>query len=106
MNLRPEAEPKELVPPTPPSDSQEIAASWRGAVPCPVKAGEVHFHHALMWHGSLPNRGVRPRRAYSIFYMPDGTRVSSAFDPRVALEPGTFMTEAGPGFPIVYPLES
>lgn len=106
MNLRPEAEPKELVTPTPPNGSAEIAAQWRGAVPCRVRAGEVHFHHALMWHGSLPNRGTRPRRAYSIFYMPGGTRVSSVFDARVGLQPGASMTDAGPGFPIVYPHES
>ncbi|MFP4451358.1 MAG: phytanoyl-CoA dioxygenase family protein, partial [Rhodosalinus sp.] len=33
------------------------------AVPCPVKRGEVHFHHSLTWHGSPQNRSTRPRRA-------------------------------------------
>lgn len=102
MNLKPPGEPDELVPARPPANAPQIASAWREPVPCRVKAGEVHFHHALMWHGSLANRGERPRRAYTIFYMPDGTRVSSVFDARIALEAGTLMTEAGAGFPIVY----
>ncbi|MCJ8328652.1 MAG: phytanoyl-CoA dioxygenase family protein [Lentisphaeria bacterium] len=35
----------------------------------PVKKGEVHFHHALTWHGSHANNSDRPRRAIAIHYM-------------------------------------
>jgi len=102
MSLRPAGELTELVPACPPEDAPEIRSAWRGAVPRRVKAGEVHFHHALMWHGSSPNRGRRPRRAYSMFYMPAGVRASDALDARIHVPPGALMTEAAPGFPIVY----
>ena len=41
---------------------------------CPVKKGEVHFHHALTWHGSNANRSGRPRRAIAIHFMTENTR--------------------------------
>ncbi len=41
---------------------------------CPVKKGEVHFHHALTWHGSHANRSGRPRRAVALHYMTGETR--------------------------------
>lgn len=41
---------------------------------CPVKKGEVHFHHALTWHGSHANRSGRPRRAIALHYMTGETR--------------------------------
>jgi hypothetical protein len=41
---------------------------------CPVSKGEVHFHHALTWHGSPANRSPRPRRAIALHYMTDETR--------------------------------
>jgi phytanoyl-CoA hydroxylase len=74
---------------------------WRGAVPCRVRAGEVHFHHALTWHGSAGNRSSTPRRAYTINYLPEGIRVNRS-DWRVPLPPGTLMAEAGGEFPILY----
>lgn len=40
----------------------------------PVARGEVHYHHALTWHGSHANGSGRPRRAIAIHYMLDGTR--------------------------------
>ena len=40
---------------------------------CPVRAGEVHFHHALTWHGSRPNPSGRPRRAIALHFMTEGT---------------------------------
>jgi phytanoyl-CoA hydroxylase len=43
------------------------------AVPCLVKKGEVHFHHALTWHGSSANLSDRKRRAIAIHYMTDET---------------------------------
>jgi phytanoyl-CoA hydroxylase len=41
---------------------------------CPVRKGEVHFHHALCWHGSNVNRSNRPRRAIALHFMTDQTR--------------------------------
>jgi phytanoyl-CoA hydroxylase len=40
----------------------------------PVRAGEVHFHHALTWHGSRPNQSGRPRRAVALHFMTERTR--------------------------------
>jgi ectoine hydroxylase-related dioxygenase (phytanoyl-CoA dioxygenase family) len=40
----------------------------------PVGKGEVHYHHALTWHGSGHNRSNRPRRALAIHVMGDDTR--------------------------------
>lgn len=41
---------------------------------CPVRKGEVHFHHALTWHGSPANRSGRPRRAIALHFMNEETR--------------------------------
>ncbi len=43
-------------------------------VSCPVKKGEVHYHHALTWHGSHANKSGRPRRAIALHYMTQDTR--------------------------------
>ncbi len=43
-------------------------------VRCPVKKGEVHYHHALTWHGSHANTSGRPRRAIALHYMTQDTR--------------------------------
>ena len=40
---------------------------------CPVKMGEVHFHHSLTWHGSHNNTSDRPRRAIALHYMTNET---------------------------------
>jgi ectoine hydroxylase-related dioxygenase (phytanoyl-CoA dioxygenase family) len=40
---------------------------------CPVKKGEVHFHHSLTWHGSHNNTSERPRRAIALHYMTGDT---------------------------------
>jgi phytanoyl-CoA hydroxylase len=98
MNVK---DPIEFSKVTPPPDFPEIAEQFRGAVPRHVKAGEVHFHHALTWHGSPVNSSTRLRRAYTIHYMPEGMRVSNRTDVRVPYPPGTLMTETGPEFPIV-----
>lgn len=42
--------------------------------PCPVRRGEVHYHHALTWHGSPANTSDRPRRAIALHYMTEETR--------------------------------
>ncbi len=47
---------------------------------CPVKKGEVHFHHCLTWHGSHANLSDRPRRAIAIHYMTQDTLYDSAGD--------------------------
>jgi hypothetical protein len=78
------------------------ASEFRPAVPCPVRAGEVHFHHALTWHGSPTNRSPRPRRAYSFFLAPDGIIVSGHGDRRLRLPEGASLTEAGWEFPMLY----
>ena len=39
----------------------------------PVAKGEVHFHHALTWHGSGANTSGRPRRAIALHYMTQDT---------------------------------
>jgi hypothetical protein len=36
---------------------------------CPVRAGEVHFHHSLTWHASHGNTSQRPRRAIALHLM-------------------------------------
>lgn len=36
---------------------------------CPVRKGEVHYHHALTWHGSHANTSCRPRRAVALHFM-------------------------------------
>lgn len=41
---------------------------------CPVRKGEVHFHHSLTWHGSHNNTSDRPRRAIALHYMTGETR--------------------------------
>lgn len=87
---------------TPPQAPPVDAGEWRGAVPCIVRAGDVHFHHAYMWHGSPTNHTNRPRRGYSMFLMPEDVRVSHHPDMRIPLPAGSLMLEAGPEFPIVY----
>ena len=75
------------------------------ARPCPVRRGEVHFHHALTWHGSPANASPRRRRAVAIHYMTgaarytgDGQHLMERF---LDLRPGDPMAQAGPHFPIV-----
>ena len=75
------------------------------ARPCPVRRGEVHYHHALTWHGSPANVSPRRRRAVAIHYMTgaarytgDGQHLMERF---LDLQPGDPMAKAGPHFPIV-----
>lgn len=42
-------------------------------VATPVKAGQVHFHHPLTWHGSNANTSGRPCRAVALHYMTEQT---------------------------------
>jgi hypothetical protein len=63
-------------------DFDELPRSFDGhaveIVRRPVRKGEVHYHHALTWHGSHSNYSARPRRAIAIHYMPEGTRFVAA----------------------------
>jgi len=70
----------------------------------PVKKGEVHYHHALTWHGSHANTSGRPRRAIALHYMTQethyvasGQHVMKEF---VTVRDGEAMQ--GEHFPLVY----
>jgi ectoine hydroxylase-related dioxygenase (phytanoyl-CoA dioxygenase family) len=71
---------------------------------CPVRKGEVHFHHALCWHGSNANRSNRPRRAIALHFMTDQTR----YDAKGNHVMGQFVEVAdgevmrGKAFPLVW----
>ena len=71
---------------------------------CPVRAGEVHFHHALTWHGSHANTSGRPRRAIALHYMTQDARYVASGDhvmkPYVDVNDGELMS--GDAFPLVY----
>jgi ectoine hydroxylase-related dioxygenase (phytanoyl-CoA dioxygenase family) len=41
---------------------------------CPVRRGEIHFHHSLTWHGSGANKSGRPRRAIALHFVTDQSR--------------------------------
>lgn len=74
-------------------------------VACPVKKGEVHFHHALTWHGSHANTSTKPRRAIAIHYMTQDTRYVAngehVMKQFVEVDNGEKMQ--GEHFPLVYP---
>ena len=71
---------------------------------CPVRKGEVHYHHALTWHGSPDNKSERPRRALAIHYMTQDTRyVSSGNHPmKPFVEVGDGEMMRGAHFPLVW----
>jgi phytanoyl-CoA hydroxylase len=75
-------------------------------VRCPVKKGEVHYHHALTWHGSHANTSGRPRRAVALHYMSGDTRYVASGDhvmkKFVEVNDGEKMQ--GKYFPKVYPV--
>lgn len=74
-------------------------SQWRGAMPCPVRAGEVHFHHAFTWHSSPMNRSDRMRRGYTIFYMPEGIRIARM----TGMSPGKNLSDVpSREFPILF----
>ena len=74
---------------------------------CPVKKGEVHFHHALTWHGSHANTSGRPRRAIALHYMTQDTRFVASgnhvMKPFVEVANGEVMH--GDHFPVVWEKE-
>jgi ectoine hydroxylase-related dioxygenase (phytanoyl-CoA dioxygenase family) len=77
-------------------------------VRCPVKKGEVHYHHALTWHGSHANTSGRPRRAIALHYMTQDTRFVAngqhVMKQFVEVADGDIMH--GAHFPLVYSAEA
>ena len=75
---------------------------------CPVRKGEVHYHHALTWHGSHANTSDRPRRAIALHFMTDRTLYDASKDhvmkPFVESAHGEFVR--GAHFPRVWPHSS
>ena len=73
---------------------------------CPVRKGEVHYHHALTWHGSHANHSGRPRRAIAFHYMLGDTRYVASGEhpmkPFVEVADGEILR--GTHFPQVYPV--
>lgn len=73
-------------------------------VRCPVKKGEVHYHHALTWHGSHANTSGRPRRAIALHFMTGETRFvasgSHPMKPFVQVDDGDYLK--GEAFPLTY----
>jgi len=72
---------------------------------CPVRKGEVHYHHALAWHGSHANTSGRPRRAVALHFMTGETRFVASgqhvMKPFVEVADGELMR--GAHFPRIYP---
>jgi ectoine hydroxylase-related dioxygenase (phytanoyl-CoA dioxygenase family) len=82
------------------------AGAWAPPRACPVRAGEVHFHHCVTWHGSPENRSARPRRAFAMHYMPEGVRFTGdtthPLMARARVEAGGLMLEDPVHFPVVW----
>jgi phytanoyl-CoA hydroxylase len=74
-------------------------------VACPVKKGEVHFHHALTWHASHANTSGRSRRAIAFHYMNEQTRFVAGRQHVCSslVEVGENEKLVGKHFPLVYP---
>jgi len=89
-------------------DFNEMPEEFEGSpievVSCPVKKGEVHFHHALCWHGSGLNTSGRPRRAIALHFMTQATNYTGGghvMKPYIHNEIGQKIT--GDMFPQVWP---
>lgn len=71
---------------------------------CPVRKGQVHFHHALTWHGSPENRSGRPRRAIALHFATDRTRFDATGEHPI--KPYIFVPHGekieGDAFPLVW----
>jgi phytanoyl-CoA hydroxylase len=91
---------------------EDMPSEYQGhkieVIRCPVKKGEVHFHHALTWHGSHANTSGRPRRAIALHYMSGDTRYVASGEhvmkQFVEVEDGAPLR--GRVFPRVYPVET
>ncbi len=73
-------------------------------VMCPVKKGQVHFHHSLTWHGSGTNHSSRLRRAIAIHFMTERTtydaRGEHLMKPFITVKDGAPLQ--GEKFPLVW----
>lgn len=71
---------------------------------CPVRKGQVHFHHSLTWHGSNANLSRRPRRAVALHFMTQETRYTAdgkhVMDPLIKVASGEQLT--GEAFPVIW----
>jgi phytanoyl-CoA hydroxylase len=90
----------------PPFEPPLGEGSWAPPRACPVRAGEVHFHHCLTWHGSPMSQSERPRRAVAIHYLPGGVRYSGyasahPLAARIRIASGTPMLADPENFPVV-----
>lgn len=89
-------------------DFDDVPAEFEGhpivVRTCPVKRGEVHYHHALTWHGSPSNKSGRPRRAIALHFMTEETRFVASGEhvmkPFVHIADGEKME--GEHFPLVW----
>lgn len=73
-------------------------------VACPVKKGQVMFHHCLTWHGSPCNYSEHGRPAIAVHFMPGHTRYEPrdghVMQHRVDVAPGEILQ--GEYFPTVW----
>ena len=73
-------------------------------VMCPVKKGQVHFHHSLTWHGSGTNHSSRPRRAIALHFMTEKTTYDASGEhimkPFITVQAGALLK--GDKFPLVW----
>ena len=89
-------------------DTSQMPREWHGhelkVHLCPVRAGHVHYHHALTWHGSQANKSTRPRRAIALHYMTEKTALHAARDhpmkPFIHVRDGQKIE--GEAFPLVF----
>jgi len=88
---------------------QSMPKEWNGhaleTVTRPVKAGHVHYHHALAWHGSPANKSGGPRRAIALHYMTGDTRYVASGEHlmQAFIEGGDGEKVQGEKFPQVWP---
>ncbi len=87
---------------------QDVPAEFEGhkvsVKKCPVKKGEVHYHHSLTWHGSHANKSGRNRRAIALHFMTEETHYVASGEhpmkPFVTVADGELLQ--GEHFPLVW----
>lgn len=74
------------------------------ARPAPVRAGQLHLHHCLTWHGSPANSSPIERPAIAVHYMPGYTRYepegAHVMQHRISVRAGEVLQ--GAYFPLVW----
>ena len=60
----------------------DVYPEWREIepTPCPMRAGSVVFHNGRIAHGAGVNLTTRPRRAFALGFMPEGSRFNGRQD--------------------------